>query len=391
MAEKSIYAANRLTGGTDGCLDYIDGNEVSDGDCAFVTDAIANRIYVYSLDATSGAAQAEPTVIAPVLNAGTKRWLLQNWIVNNLVSYGVLQGQSTELPSGTERSTTINELSTDGTLAGDSDDATATEKAIKTYADALVAGGAITLTEVPGWFVRPFVVWASDTSIQINGGAWVIDDGTARLVYNTDSLTFILGNTGSNSASTALGNSELHWIYIDDSTLTDTQTEITEVNFLNSTTAPTWSGTKQGWYNGADRCIFMIRTDSIADIRKFMVKKGNWVDMNTDDAVLVNGGAPSNVWTDATSNLGNNAVIKMVLLSAEINYVNNSNLFFLRPNGATGSDNYDWIRPDANNDRPWSFMPCPTDDNGVFEYRFGGTSNNTVDIQETGYILPKGM
>jgi hypothetical protein len=62
------------------CLDNVDGNDVADGDGAFVlydnpTSGL-QEFYIYKLDSTSGATASSPTVIAPVSNAGTKRWLL---------------------------------------------------------------------------------------------------------------------------------------------------------------------------------------------------------------------------------------------------------------------------------------------------------------------------
>ncbi len=72
----SIWPANSLTGGGTGALDAIDGGLLSDGDGAVVIAGIT--AYFYSLDSTSGAAESIPDVIAPDVNAGDKRWILQN-------------------------------------------------------------------------------------------------------------------------------------------------------------------------------------------------------------------------------------------------------------------------------------------------------------------------
>jgi len=67
------YPFSVLTGGGNGALDSLDGNTLNDGDRAIVvTDSIA---YAYVLDATSGAAESSPDVIAPDTNPGTKRWI----------------------------------------------------------------------------------------------------------------------------------------------------------------------------------------------------------------------------------------------------------------------------------------------------------------------------
>ena len=66
-----------LTGGSDGCVDAIDGANISDGD---VVIAIVEGEGVFHLvaDATSGATESSPNVISPDANAGAKRWRLEN-------------------------------------------------------------------------------------------------------------------------------------------------------------------------------------------------------------------------------------------------------------------------------------------------------------------------
>ena len=70
----NFYPATALTGGGSDALDAIDGAVLADGDAAFVVTSTA--CYIYSLNATSGAAESSPDVISPDANAGTKRWIL---------------------------------------------------------------------------------------------------------------------------------------------------------------------------------------------------------------------------------------------------------------------------------------------------------------------------
>lgn len=64
-----------LTGGGTGALDSYDGNLFDDGSIAKVgTNGV---VYLYRLNASSGAAESSPDVISPDTNAGTKRWILQ--------------------------------------------------------------------------------------------------------------------------------------------------------------------------------------------------------------------------------------------------------------------------------------------------------------------------
>jgi len=72
MAVK-IFGCADLIGGGIGSLDAIDGSLLADGDTAFVKQE--TLIYWYHLNATSGASESSPWVIAPDTNAGTKRWV----------------------------------------------------------------------------------------------------------------------------------------------------------------------------------------------------------------------------------------------------------------------------------------------------------------------------
>jgi len=75
MATKT-YTKGALTGGTSDALDSIDGDDLADGYRAIViTD---DYKYNYYLDAGSGATEDGIRVIAPDINAGSKRWLLKD-------------------------------------------------------------------------------------------------------------------------------------------------------------------------------------------------------------------------------------------------------------------------------------------------------------------------
>ena len=76
-----IYGAIALTGGTEGALDAIDGAILNNNDMAVVivpgATAGSSVSYTYNLNATSAAAESSPKIIAPDVNAGNKRWILQ--------------------------------------------------------------------------------------------------------------------------------------------------------------------------------------------------------------------------------------------------------------------------------------------------------------------------
>lgn len=75
MANKAYGSKTTLTGGGATALDSLDGASIFDGDIAFVP--VNGVLYVYRLNATSGAAESSPDIISPDANAGDKRWILQ--------------------------------------------------------------------------------------------------------------------------------------------------------------------------------------------------------------------------------------------------------------------------------------------------------------------------
>lgn len=76
MANKAYGSKTTLTGGGATALDSIDGASLTDGDIAFV--CVSGILYVYRLNASSGATDDGLNVIAPDTNAGNKRWILQS-------------------------------------------------------------------------------------------------------------------------------------------------------------------------------------------------------------------------------------------------------------------------------------------------------------------------
>jgi len=75
MANNAYYKTSLIGGGTTD-LDSIDGTGLVDGDVGLVMDG--GRVYFYKLNATSGATESSPDIIAPDANATTKRWILQD-------------------------------------------------------------------------------------------------------------------------------------------------------------------------------------------------------------------------------------------------------------------------------------------------------------------------
>jgi len=73
----NFMSANKLTGGTAGCLDDIDHNNLADGDVSAVIDASNDKVYFYRYNASSAAAESSPDTINPDSHAAENgRWIL---------------------------------------------------------------------------------------------------------------------------------------------------------------------------------------------------------------------------------------------------------------------------------------------------------------------------
>ncbi len=117
--------------------------------------------------------------------------------------------------------------------------------------------------------------YSTATAITISGGMWAHTGTANQHVYTNAQVTFTLGSAGSNSGSTDLGANQIHYIYVDDSAVVAAGTALlTAAEFLNATTAPAYNHAKAGWYNGSDRCIGAILTNSSNEIRSFAVFGG---------------------------------------------------------------------------------------------------------------------
>ena len=75
----NTYGKAALTGGASDALDGIDGSGLNDLDRSIVMIQ-GTGVYFYILDDDSGAAESSPDVISPDNNAGTKRWILHNFV-----------------------------------------------------------------------------------------------------------------------------------------------------------------------------------------------------------------------------------------------------------------------------------------------------------------------
>jgi hypothetical protein len=356
---------NALTGGASGALDYVDGNSLSDGSKALVqTNGVA---YLYRLNASSGAAESSPGIISPDSNAGTKRWILQGIYL-----------ATAQLASGTS----INEFSIDGTLAGNSDDAVPTEKAVKTYVDGV---GGLTPSTLSGYVARPEFEYKDTDEIYINPGRYHHNGTAEQFLYWNSRLTYQFGSAGSNANSSDLGASEWHYLYIDDSELSGATMVAGE--FVNNTNAPTYSVTKHGWYNGNDRCIGAFLTNASSQILGFYHDGGDFFKYDSD---IVDLATYNTTTTPYTVYLKLPGFSTKALCTFSFAYNSGATAALQYTTGSSsGTTTVGYVN--SASERSDLMAVVMTGDSQGIKVVQTATGANTTAIRTSGYYFPRGM
>jgi len=232
--------------------------------------------------------------------------------------------------------------------------------------------------------------WKDSDEIYIGSGVYFHEGTSNQTLYWNSELTFQLGSGGTNGASSNVGNNQLHYIYIDDSAVVSAATRLlTNTEFLNSTTAPSWSASKHGWYNSSDRCIGCFLSDGSGNIIEFT---------QSDDFILLH--TPINTenvvatftdsYTDANTAFSIPAFSNRAMISVRWAYVDAYNALLYRPNGSSGNG-IEICNILAGNTEEHVILDVLTDSNALIELREDENSTNTVTINQIGWYLPEGM
>lgn len=368
----NLKNASSWVGGASGSLDSHDGADLSSGDAAVtVTSSIVSFHY---LNDSAGASESSPDVVVPDSNAGNKWW--------DLLGIRVATAQ---LTSGTS----VNEFSTDGTLAGNSDDAVPTEKAVKTYVDGEIAGVSA-ISNFGGYLQRPSFAFKDTDEIYINPGRYEHNGTSQQMVYWNSQLTFQFGAGGSNGSSSALAASDWFYLYIDDSAVVTLGAALlTASEFVAVTTAPTYSVTKHGWYNGNDRCVGAFRTNASSQIVGFYHDGGEYFNYASDVADM-DGQDIDTTYTAQALTLpdfgaGARAGITIISLPGSV-----SAYAYWRVGGSSDAGHRVGATVGTYG-RASSNLTVSVDSSQQIEVKYDTGGNNTMDIYTHGYYFPRGM
>jgi hypothetical protein len=268
-------------------------------------------------------------------------------------------------------------------MAGNSDTAVPTEKAVVTYVSSLSALGA---SSFPGFVERPAFSYKDTDEIYISPGAYNHNGTAEQIVYWDAQITFKFGSGGSNASSTDLAASDWFYLYIDDSAVvTLGAAELTASEFVAVTTAPTYSVAKHGWYSGSDRCIGAFLTNSSSNLIDFEHDGGDLFLYST----AIQDRSETSVATTKDITVTAPAFCSKILFTLRALYSSANTSIFWTEYGGTDQDNF-VCRVYSTATDLTSQISIPVDSTPGFTVV---VSNSGASIRgwTNGYYFPKGM
>lgn len=220
------------------------------------------------------------------------------------------------------------------------------------------------------------VQWASTSSITIDGGIIHINDGSNDLILEATSQ--ITKSTSSLSVTT------WYYVYVDPP---DSGTTLSSSDIEYSSTAPTYSHSKAGWYHPTNtdwRCIGVFRTGGSSEIVKFYSDGNLWMSANGYIAQLYNSSSltqtPVTV-TSITPPMSRMAVCGVVMLTD-----NNWNVLNLKETGATYGIPSVFAQSTATRD--YQRLETPVSSSGQFDIWLENAYTFSVGIYQYGFLFP---
>lgn len=389
-------------------MDSIKTATISDADICFVIANSGEEFYVYTFDSGNVAAESSPDVVYPDDAAGTEAWILCDMTIgvgtiretlgvtgaatfaSTVDVTGALTAASLQLGGA---GATPTEFSTDGTMGGNSDTAIPTEKAVVTYVGTIA--GTMSYDIMAGWMVQSTISYKDADELYIGAGRYHHNGTTEQIVKWDSTLTFQIGSGGTNASSSDAGTSQWHYLYIDDSAVVTAGTNVlTATEFVNTTTAPTWSASEGGWYSGSDRCIFAFYVNSSGNIDIFY---------HVDDMVYWNelyntSFSFSAAFQACTFRVPAFSIAQKVPATLYATGAVDSRFYYWRTTGGGASTGhvggyaYNSGSGDNRRDNTVNSIVVVTSTSGQVDFRVSSTASGTNSaLYQDGYFLPRGM
>ena len=182
--------------------------------------------------------------------------------------------------------------------------------------------------------------------------------------------------------------SDWYYLYLDNSGITS-GTEITKDELIWSSTEPAWATAYAGWYNGDDRCIFAVRTNSTPNNILEFFHDGDFV-LFADQIAVQTSTNLGTSFTDSTA-LTMPIFSTKALVVFHMDYVNGQSTLYWRTNGQTGTTGHIACEVAAGVTIADNAVQVITDSGHKLEIKEGAATNNTADIYENGWYFPIGL
>ncbi len=233
---------------------------------------------------------------------------------------------------------------------------------------------------------RMIMAYVSTTAITIGSGHYYIENAAGD-----KSFTF-WSEADISYTFTSLGASQLQYLYADFSVIEDMDWwEVDATCFYNSTTAPTWSDARKGWYNGDDLCVWGIPTNSSSHIRIFAQNNRLIQYQDVVNYDIASAASPGTTWTDYTATAPafvRLAVVWAMVLKAS-GYAGTGTLLYVRENGLS-STGYTVLQRFDEQLANMSF-DCAVDSSQIFEAQVSTATGDVIYLTTLGYHLSEGM
>jgi hypothetical protein len=235
-----------------------------------------------------------------------------------------------------------------------------------------------------GFHIRPQFTFSSGTSLLIGPGASDVD---GKYAYWVSQLTETLSGLSANTQ---------YYVYLDYSAITS-GTAVTATEIIVSSTAPSYSNTKVGWYNGSDKCIFGFLTEAAStNMREFfhdgdVLLYADYIEERAKAALT------AQTWTDVDMASAIPGFCTGALVTFRGNGVSTTGTNILwRTNGQTASTGHFIFELDKQNSvnlRPATQAMVVTDPSQIIEIysSVAAVDTHQVGVYVDGWYFPVGM
>jgi hypothetical protein len=232
---------------------------------------------------------------------------------------------------------------------------------------------------IRGGFVRPTFSYKDADEIYVDAGWYNVSDKWAGWASQ---LTVQLAGAAANTR---------YYVYLDYSGITS-GTAVTASEVIYSTSAPSWSHALRGWYNGSDRCIFSVLTDSNGNIKEFF-HDGDFV-MYADEITDRADADLDTTWTDVTLSIPGFSKRAAVMMYSTSSVNATSCILYWRTNGQSGSTGHrviDTYYTNVSAARYHNSANVITDSSQKIEVKHSVAGTQTCAVYTNGWFLPVGM